>query len=55
MAVPACVEVLAYREAHDKQGNQLCDNHRGEDLNADRFPETAFIDEHLGDYAEAGK
>ena len=55
MALSACVEVLANGEAHHKQGDQLGDYHGCEDLNADRLLEASLVNQHLGDYAEAGQ
>ena len=55
MAVSPCVEVLAYGEPHHEQGDQLGDDHGGEDLNAHGLPETSLVDQHLGDYSEAGQ
>ena len=43
MAVASCVEVLANGEAHDKQGDQLGDDHGGEDLNAHRLLEASLV------------
>ncbi len=48
-------KVLADRKAHHEQGNQLCNDHRGEDLDAYGFPQTTFVDQRLGHDAEAGK
>ena len=53
VAVSSCVEVLANGKSHHEQGDQLCDDHGGEDLNAHRLPDAPFVYKRLGDYAKA--
>ena len=48
-------KVLADRKARHEQGNQLCNDHRGEDLDPHGFPQTPLVNQRLGHDAEAGK
>ena len=55
VAVAPSVEVLAYGEPHHEQGDQLGDDHCGEDLNAHGLLEASFVNQDLGDHAKAGQ